>query len=76
MSSNDPRWRPRGRCDDCKHTYPLDEAITHRCDEAEARVRAASAAGRFFLIAVIVSLAAVGLVAYVAIKVGLWLATE
>lgn len=43
MPTNDPRWRPRGRCLDCKQTYPLDEAITHCCEESEARVRAAKA---------------------------------
>ena len=63
MSSNDPRWRPRARCLDCKETYPLDEAILHRCPEAEARVRAASAADRWWVIGFLAALAVVCAVA-------------
>lgn len=46
MATNDPRWRPRGRCKDCKRTYPLDEAVLHECEEADARVRATKAYDR------------------------------
>lgn len=39
MPTNDPRWRPRGRCVDCDTTYPAAEAVLHKCAKSEERRR-------------------------------------
>lgn len=54
-----------GQCADCGDWLTGIETVTHRCGEAEARVRAASAANRWWMIGFLAVLAVVCFVAAV-----------